>query len=385
MPMTVLIYCQHVLGIGHLFRTLEIARALRGHRVVLVLGGPPVTVPMPSHVRTVQLPGLEMDAAFSALLPVDRAMELETVKRQRRDQLLRIAGELQPDVLLIELFPFGRNNFSFELLPLLEAVRGSRMPRCRVVSSVRDILVEKQDPRKFEQRVIDRLNRLFDAVLVHGDPAVISLDQTFSRMEDIRIPVVYTGYVCRRASRDEGRRLRLELGLGAGEKLLVASAGSGSVGHPLLLAAVQAVRHLAFPSRLYVFTGPYMDAGKVAELRRQAPANVVIERFAENFPLWLAAADLSLSMGGYNTTMDVLASGTPGLIYPFSQNREQRLRVEHLARIAGLGLLEDRQLDPPLLAGQIRLLLGSKPHRPRVRLDGAEFTGKWLEQWIRAK
>ncbi|HHO47999.1 MAG TPA: glycosyl transferase, partial [Desulfobacteraceae bacterium] len=119
--MTILIYCQHVLGIGHLFRTLEIARAMRDHRVVLVLGGPPVSVPMPSHVRVVRLPGLEMDATFSTLLPVDRAMELETVKRQRLDQLLGVAGEVQPDVLLVELFPFGRNNFSFELLPLLEA------------------------------------------------------------------------------------------------------------------------------------------------------------------------------------------------------------------------------------------------------------------------
>lgn len=383
--MTILIYCQHVLGIGHLFRTLEIARALRDHRVVLVLGGPPVTVPMPGHVRTVQLPALEMDAGFSALLPVDRALGLETVKPQRRDQLLRVAGEVQPDVLLVELFPFGRNNFSFELLPLLEAVRSGGPPACRVVSSVRDILVEKQDPRKFEQRVIDRLNRLFDAVLVHGDPAVISLDETFSRIEDIRIPVVYTGYVCRRASRDEARPLRLRLGLGAGEKLLVASAGSGSVGYPLILAAVQAVRHLDFPARLHVFTGPYMEAGMAAELRRQAAANVVIEQFAENFPLWLAAADLSLSMGGYNTTMDVLASGTPALIHPFSQNREQRLRVERLARIADLAPLEDRELDPTLLAAKIRILLNDKPRRPQVRLDGAEFTNKWLEQWLSGK
>jgi predicted glycosyltransferase len=380
--MTILIYCQHVLGIGHLFRTLEITRAMRGHRVVLVLGGPPVNIPVPGHVRVFQLPALEMDAAFSALLPVDRAMDLETVKRQRRDRLRRIAEEVAPDVLLIELYPFGRNGFSFELLPLLEAIRGGDLAPCRVVSSVRDILVEKQDPRKFEQRVIDRLNRLFDAVLVHGDPAVISLNETFSRIEDIRIPVVYTGYVCRRASRDEGRRLRLRLGLRAGEKLLVASAGSGSVGYPLLLAAVQAVRHLDFPSRLHVFTGPYMKAGMAAELRRQAPANVVIERFAENFPLWLAAADLSLSMGGYNTTMDVLASGTPALIHPFSQNREQRLRVEHLARIADLAPLEDRELDPPVLAGKIRLLFDIKPRRPQVRLDGAELTNKWLEQWI---
>ena len=86
-----------------------------------------------------------------------------------------MVAEFRPDVLIIELFPFGRNGFSFELLPLLEAdpERGS-LPSCRVVCSVRDILVEKKDQQKFEARVVDRLNRFFDAVLVHGDPAVIT-------------------------------------------------------------------------------------------------------------------------------------------------------------------------------------------------------------------
>lgn len=380
--MTILIYCQHVLGIGHLFRTLEITRAMRGHRVVLVLGGPPVRVPVPDHVRVLQLPALEMDAEFSALLPVDRTLDLETVKQHRRDRLCRIAEEVKPEVLLIELYPFGRNGFSFELLPLLEAVRRGDLPSCRVVSSVRDILVEKQDSRKFEQRVIDRLNRLFDAVLVHADPAVIRLEATFSRMRDIRIPVVYTGYVCRQSTREEGRLLRFRLRVGPDEKLLVASAGSGSVGQRLLLAAVHAARHLAFPSVLYVFTGPFMETGMVAELQRLAPANVVIERFADDFPVWLAAADLSISMGGYNTTMDVLASGTPALIHPFGRNREQRLRVERLAGIADLDLLEDRELEPAMLADKIHCMLDRKPRYPHIRLDGAEFTTNWLEQWI---
>jgi predicted glycosyltransferase len=383
--MTILIYCQHVLGIGHLFRTLEIARAMHNHRVVLVLGGPPVTVPLPGHVRELQLPGLEMDAEFSGLLPVDRALELETVKQRRKALLFKIMEEVRPDVLLIELFPFGRNGFSFELLPLLEAVRTGALPSCRVVCSVRDILVEKKDQRKFEQRAVDRLNRLFNAVLVHGDPDVISLDATFSRMEEILIPVVYTGYVCRQATHDEGRRLRLLLRIRPDEKLIVASAGSGSVGQRLLLAAVHAASHLAFPSVLYIFTGPYMANDSIAELQRQAPANVVIERFADRFPVWLRAADLSISMGGYNTTMDVIASGTPALIHPFSQNREQRLRALRLARFADLELLDDQDLEPPVLADKIRGMLHRKLQHPPIRLDGAEFTNNWLEQWISGK
>ena len=39
MFMKIIQYCQHVLGIGHLFRSLEISRALSDHEVILVTGG----------------------------------------------------------------------------------------------------------------------------------------------------------------------------------------------------------------------------------------------------------------------------------------------------------------------------------------------------------
>ena len=47
-PMKIVIYCQHVLGIGHLFRSLEICRALSGHEVILITGGPQLDSPLPA-------------------------------------------------------------------------------------------------------------------------------------------------------------------------------------------------------------------------------------------------------------------------------------------------------------------------------------------------
>ena len=59
--MRIFLYCQHVLGIGHFFRTLEICKALKNHDVVLVSGGPVVDTPLPDHVKELRLPGLMMD------------------------------------------------------------------------------------------------------------------------------------------------------------------------------------------------------------------------------------------------------------------------------------------------------------------------------------
>ena len=82
-----------------------------------------------------------------------------------------------PNLLLIELFPFGRKAFRFELDPLLAEIDAGRLPACKVVCSVRDILVEKENAAKHESRAVDILNRQFDALLVHADPRVVRLEE----------------------------------------------------------------------------------------------------------------------------------------------------------------------------------------------------------------
>jgi predicted glycosyltransferase len=380
--MKVLIYCQHVLGIGHLVRTLELARAMQGHLVTLVLGGPPVSIPVPPHVRVVRLPALQMDAGFGELSPVDAGLSLAEVKERRAASLRRLVAATRPDILLVELFPFGRNLFSFELLPLLQGIRSGDLPGCRVVCSLRDILVEKREREKYEQRVVHRLNTFFDAVLVHSDPTFIPLDATFTRVSDIAVPVVYTGFVSRRGDPRQGAALRRRLGVG-GEQLIVVSAGGGVVGSRLLEAAVQAYDHLGVPAAMAVFTGPYLDDADFGRLRRQQRQRLWVRRFSSHFPGWLQAADLSVSMGGYNTTMDVLAASTPALIYPFRQNREQAMRCDRLREAGTLETLDKEDLAPRELAARIGAVSSRTPPGPvRINLEGARATSDWLAAFI---
>ena len=67
-----------------------------------------------------------------------------------------------------------------------------------------------------------------------------------------------------------------------------------------------------------------------------------VSRFTSDFLSYLAAADLSVSMAGYNTCMNVLASRVPSLVWPFAQNREQRLRAEVLQDRGLVGIIEDK-------------------------------------------
>lgn len=379
--MKIIQYCQHVLGIGHLFRSLEISRALSDHEVILVTGGPQVGANLPEHIREVRLPDLQMNQEFKGLFSSQKNSTLEQVKADRQKRLFALFEREKPDIFLVELYPFGRKAFRFELNPVLYALDNQRLPCCGVVCSVRDILVEKEDQFKHETRVVKTLNGYFDAVLVHADPNLAQLGETFDQFDEIEIPVVYTGYIAPKPEPAAAQKIRQQLHIGAEELLIIASAGGGNVGAPLLEAVVRAFNQLAVHKtcRLKVFTGPFLERGDYDGLEQMAGENVQLEQFTPNFLSYLAAADLSVSMGGYNTTMNILATGVPALVWPFPQNREQRLRAGRLAKEGVLKVIEDEGLRPDRLAGLMDQMLTSPNCSPvKFDLDGAVNTAKWI-------
>jgi predicted glycosyltransferase len=384
----VLLYSQHVLGVGHVFRVLEIARALKGHQVYLVTGGPKINLPLPEHVTHLPMPGLRMDQNFSGLFPVEGGRELEEVKQERLGLLQGFMQKVKPHALVIELFPFGRKAFRFELLPVLEDIRKTPGQRPRVICSLRDILVEKTDQAKFERRALEWLNGLFDALIVHSDPGLIPLDETFSRVDQIKVPLYYTGFVTPVSPAGAGEKLREELGVSPGETMLLASAGGGNVGRELPRAALEAAEILSRnnPIRFFSFSGPYVDPDELARLKERAARLpwARVRRFTQRFMAYMDAADLSLSLAGYNTTLNLLSCGTYGLVLPFAQNREQHMRSERLAQRGVLGVLQPSDLEPGSLARRMSqaLLTSRKNMDHGLDLKGGEKTAHLIAQIV---
>ncbi len=375
--MRILFYSQHVLGIGHFFRSMEIARALAPHEVLFVEGGDPLQdfVP-PDHVRRVFLPPVMMDPDFSRI--EGRAGDLDGLWRKRSEILLDLHASFKPDRIVTELFPFGRRMFRHELLPLLDAVR--RNTRETVVAcSLRDILVEKSDVRKYEERVLDILNAYYDLLLIHADPRVVDLRETFSRTDAISIPMMYTGFVSRPAPGVRERRDR--------RKVIVASTGGGRVGGDLLRAVVNGFRRLTESHlELRVFTGPFMQEADRSALVGLAAGDrrIALRPFSDHFPAELAEADLSISMAGYNTCMDILASRVPALVYPFPQNREQLMRARRLEELGILRVLNNLSEDALIQAIQAFLRDPPLPAPHALDLEGAAKTAQILTTFRRA-
>jgi predicted glycosyltransferase len=328
-----------------------------------------------------------MDPGFSELYPTDENLSLTEVQEERKAILYSLFEKTAPDLFMVELYPFGRKRFGFELLPILEELKNGALGSPGVVCSLRDILVEKENQKAYERRVVGLLNQYFDALLIHSDPSLVTLEETFLSTAEIRLPVVYTGFVTSRPDPDAGIKLRNRLEIGADEILVVASAGGGKVGATLLRAVLEAGFIMAKMKklRLYVFCGPLMSDFDFTALLEQASAmpGVELARFTKEFISFLTAADLSVSMAGYNTCMNILAAGVPALVWPFGQNREQRLRAKKLDGLGRLTMLSDLDLKPSRLAMIMAETLEEERDSAQawVKLDGAQETARWLEEW----
>ncbi len=379
---TLLFYCQHSLGIGHLTRSFALARALAGpFRVVFLNGGRlPPGLPVPAGIEIIDLPPLGMDDGHT-VVSRDGRQDVATATQRRRELIAAAVQQHRPAVLLVELFPFGRKKFASEILPMIRQARRQPGAPARVVCSLRDILVDaRPDQQHHDDRARWLTDRYFDAVLVHADPALARLEDSFRPRQPLRVPVHYTGYVV--PARDTTLRAA------RGEHLLV-SAGGGIVGGDLLRTALAARLLLADPTRpLRLIAGPFLPDDQWSALQQQVQGQPGVElvRQVPDMVAEMQAARASISQCGYNTALDILVAGVPALVVPYatSTENEQSGRAARLAALGAMQQLDPAALSPAALAAAIDSLLAFQPRAAALGLNGAADSAQRLQQLQRS-
>ena len=371
-----LFYCQHSVGMGHLVRSLALVDALSVHfEVVLLSGGAvPREVTVPAGVRLVPLPPLGHDGGY-ALVSRDPRLTVEEAARLRIARVLDELRTIRPSVVILELYPFGRRKFAFELLPLLEASRALPQ-RPIVLSSVRDILVSsRRDQARHDEQASIVANRWLDGVLVHADPRFARLEESFTPRTPLTVPVHYTGFVGRRPAGRAGPSRSL-----ATERRVCVSAGGGLVGGDLFATAVHAAPALLGDLGLHttIVAGPFLPAGERDQLEQAVTATpgCRLVRFVPQLAQEIAASTVSVSQCGYNTALDILASGTPAVVVPYAAGREdeQLRRARRLEALGAVTVLEADALTAPALVDAVRRALRARTARTELCLDGARRT-----------
>jgi predicted glycosyltransferase len=369
----VLFHVQHLLGIGHLQRTLRIAEALVEHglEVTVVSGGMPVSLAVHPAIRLVELPPVRARDARFELIDVAGAPLDDALRRRRRDGLLAAFAAARPEAIVIEGFPFARRAFRFELDPLIAAAREAGV---RAICSVRDIIVMRDDPER-RREAVARVRRDFAAVLVHGDPALVPFEASFPAAPEIADRLVYTGYIAPAPQTASGA---LDT---AGH--VIVSAGGGAAGHALMKAAL-AVRRTGClaDSPWLLLAGTNLPQREFEGLRREAPAGVEIMRFAPDLPALLRRCRVSVSQAGYNTVLEILAARARAVLVPFAAEREteQSLRAERLAALGAVEMLREDRLATSSLAAAILRAASRDPAPVAIDTGGAARSARIIAE-----
>jgi len=377
----VLLYVQHLLGSGHLQRTALIGAALKagGAECWLISGGMPVANIETGDLVLRQLPPLRAnDATFEFLVDADGAVASAAYLAERQQQLLDIAADVRPDIVLIESWPFGRRKQRHELTALLRQVCAqSRRPL--VVCSIRDILQRGRKAKRLRETV-DHINRWFDYVLVHADSSFVELDYSFELAGDIKPELIYTGFVVRPGF--VGRRWQP-----GNDAPVLVSAGGGAVGLKLYRCAIESARLANGDFQWHLLIGRGVSQADKDQLQFDAPESVKIEWARSDFPDLLRNAGVSISQSGYNTTMDLLGVGCPAIVVPFdgAGETEQRDRAERLATLGIARLLTADELSPQSLLDGVRERYLKAPERWQADFNGTENTAKWLLDAARSR
>ena len=382
----IMFYCQHVLGLGHFVRSLEILRGLAEYETTIhfINGGKPLPeLEFPSSVKVIQLPPIQSNSDFTEIR-TDGIQNIDEIKEIRKVKLLDEFETFRPDLVIIELFPFGRKQFTYELVPLLARIKRSGTGP-KVVCSLRDILVRKRDQERHEGRVCYWVNRYFDTVMVHSDPRFQRLEETFLRKNELNTEIVYTGYITK--SLTQTNSFNDDYSVHEHEKPhIVVSIGGGRVGSEIVQTAIEASDLLrrSMPHTMVIFTGPYFPDDHFKELRSivHDKKHLVLHRFSPNFLGWLKWADLSISMAGYNTCMDILKTGIRALVYPFTggANTEQMIRAQKLESCGALRVI--RELSPKHIVEDIRATLEWQPSSSELNLNGVKNSAAILEHLL---
>jgi predicted glycosyltransferase len=372
----ILVYSPDSDGLGHITRMLAIgthmAGTLEDASVLMVSGSPlPEGLRLAPRVHHIKLPSVarkwQGDAASRSLRP-DSGDLIEL-----RANLIRGAVvDFRPDMILIDREPFGIEN---ELEAAIGYAKLS-LPRTSLVLILRDILDSREATMRAWKsgKFTSAIERFYDRVLVLGTPAIFDMRREYDLPASVCEKVRYCGYV--RLPRSPRRRdtVRRDLGLQAGEQLVLVTPGGGPDGAAVLRAYVEAIPsiHALSGVRSLIVTGPGMDAADRQPVENAAATQpgVEIREFTPDMMSYFDAADVVVCRGDYNTLCEVATLRKRAVVIPRVRPvQEQRIRAERLARAGIVTTVLPDTLDADRLAPAVLNELRATTPEPSGVLD----------------
>jgi len=386
----ILMYSHDTYGLGHIRRTMAIASNLLGPRInILILTGSPIAgrFSFPEQIDFVRIPGM-IKKTNDEYLPLSIKINVRHALDIRKNIITATAKTFQPHLFIVDKEPLGLKK---EVLPTLQWLRRCR-PDTRSILGLRDIMDDAASVKKDwqEKRVYQHLEDLYSEIWIYGIQEFYDPIAEYEISETISRKMHFTGYIPRKIpGKDSVRHIKKEIGLKKDERLVVVTTGGGGDGYKVMdtyLTALES-RGQKLPFKSVLITGPFMPKLERRDVfKRARRLGVRTYHFFRQMEKIFAAADIVVSMGGYNTLCEILGQGTLSLVIPRETPRKEqiiRARAFHSQNLVDFIAWDD--FTPGLLFEKIvALLQNPEPYREaisRFRLTGIETMQKRLHEF----
>lgn len=375
----ILMYSHDTYGLGHIRRTMAIANHLRDFRTnILILTGSPLAgrFQFPQQVDFVRIPGM-IKKTNDEYQSLSIRIEQEQAMRIRTNIILATAKTFRPNLVVVDKEPLGLKR---EMEPTLEWIR-KECPETTTVLGLRDILDEAQVIQKDwqEKGVYHSLDKLYDEIWVYGDQDIYDPIKMYAIPPEVQERVQFTGYLPRKCCPASTRpRIRNRYRILDDDIFIVVTAGGGGDGSEMIdnFLNLHDYYPTSLPFKSLIVTGPFMPKKTRTKIKNRAK-NFGIKTlpFHPRIEELLSAADLVVSMGGYNTICEILTQQTPALIIPRETPRkEQLIRAQKLKEKGLLDYLPWSEVTPQLFREKIfRILDRADLYRDTIK--SFELTG----------
>jgi predicted glycosyltransferase len=293
-------------------------------------------------------------------LPCDTTMAL------RENIIFNTVQHFKPDVVLVDKAPAGVKG---ELLRSLHYLKAKR-PQTKLVLGMRDIEDDAAMVRADWQRkgIHLLLEDVYDTILLYSSPAIYDPVREYGLSPTVEAKMIPCGYIRRSEPMRPSQQVRRDLHMQT-DRLVVITAGGGGDGFALLdtyLHMLDGLRRRGpAPFDSLLITGPLMASTKRTHLRRlESPGQALtVMEFTPDLFSYLRAADLIVSMGGYNSICEILSLNQRAIIVLRVKPRtEQLIRAERFAAHGLLRMIHPNDLTPARLGAAITAAL--EEHRP---------------------
>jgi predicted glycosyltransferase len=391
-----IIYCVHLSGVGHLKRMLTLAKGLVDDcEITFIQAGrnDNFTFRHPNFYH------MKLPFSDSFLLRFRTIYQFKTslpavnqYLKKRKKKLFSLMDFSKPyDFIITEQIPLTKLIFLNETYSILQAAKEVN-PNVAFISSQKGAtpcnssqgetlpftIEQNGEDSDISRYRLKQIQSYYDKILVHCDPQITRLEETFRYCDEIREKIEYTGYISPKSKKYPPSDQR--------KKMILVTTGAGSKGGSLIEVLMKVISQISDYNFIFI-QDPMMQA-KIIQLLNKVNAeheNMKVVDFLDNFDEKLRQCSLAITLAG-STLINIYLTGTPALVYRELCDGGQQVLGKRFADQGIIRLVEEEDLSPEKLKNLILETI-KHPPKPNITLNvsGVENTRKAIKKIVKEK